>query len=223
MVILMTMVPAVGLLFLDPTLAPYLESSYSLESGIIGLIFAATSLLYVALCPLGSAIVRRLQNNRVLLFAGCFFIGIGFIWLGPSPDLCFGVSRQLWVTVVANLLIGVSNIFSFIPVVPELINILDEKYPHQRGEVNADISSALYSSSFALGSLLGPIIGGFLVNIHGFPRGASYLGIIFMLISIIYFLVEIVFHKGPASQQLLPPGPLLQKISGSNQVQSAYQ
>lgn len=60
-------------------------------------------------------------------------------------------------------MVGISNIFSFIPIVPEILNILNAYFPHQEGEVNADISSAIYSSAFAMGSLIGPIAGGFLV------------------------------------------------------------
>lgn len=92
-------------------------------------------------------------------------------------------------------MIGASNIFLFIPVVPELIRELSNKYPQYSEEVNADISSTLYSCAYALGSLIGPFLGGILVKILTFPRGAGLLGLSIIGLSIYFMLTSNIWEN----------------------------
>ena len=58
--------------------------------------------------------------------------------------------------IIACVLIGIGTIFIYIPVLPDLIDSLNNAYPDIPEEVIGDMSAALFNSSFALGSFLGP-------------------------------------------------------------------
>ena len=49
-----------------------------------------------------------------------------------------------------------------------------------------EMSSTIYSSAFALGGFIGPLLGGFLVSAFEFPRSSSILGLFIVGFSLIY-------------------------------------
>ena len=116
------MLPTCGLLFLDPTLGPYLSSEYFLSSDQIGLVFGLNSILYITLCPLFSRYITRLKNKRICLLLGCLINGTAFICLGP--DSLTQLPQELLYTCIASAIIGFGSIFLYIPVMPELLTLI---------------------------------------------------------------------------------------------------
>lgn len=51
------------------------------------------------------------------------------------------------------------------------------------------MSSALFNSSFAIGSFIGPASGGFLVQLFGFPRSSTFLGLMLIGFGILYIFI----------------------------------
>lgn len=81
---MMTVVPTLGIQFLDPTLGPFVQSFYHKNSTVVGIMFSLTSFTYIILCPAGSRIIQRSKNIKLLLFFGCLLTGVSFLLIGPN-------------------------------------------------------------------------------------------------------------------------------------------
>ena len=76
----------------------------------------------------------------------------------------------------------------FVPTIPEYQAFLKDIYPTYEMTYLNDISSALWNTSFHMGEVLGPILGGYLVTVIGFPFTSSIFGWLIALLAIVYFL-----------------------------------
>lgn len=125
MAFIITILPTMGLLFLDPTLAPYIESQYGVGPFLIGIVFAANSLLYMVFCPICSIITIKVENNKILLFGGCLVQGLSFLFLGPDSQLLFQMEKRFWISIIANSVMGIAITFIYIPIIPEFLELLE--------------------------------------------------------------------------------------------------
>lgn len=79
-----TILPTLGVLFLDPTLEPFVVNQYKVSPSTAGVMFALNAFAYVVLCPLGSYLIVKVPNVRLMLFFGVLATGICFIIMGPD-------------------------------------------------------------------------------------------------------------------------------------------
>lgn len=157
--------------------------------------FSLTSFTYIVLCPVGSRIIRNSKNIKFLLFCGCFFTGVSFLLIGPCQLLIDIIKHSIYFTYIANSLIGVCNVFLYIPVRLELVNVLNSKFPKHSTELNSDIAASLYSSAYAIGSCAGPLTSTLLLSFCKFPRASSILGLMDIGISLLFLFFGEVFTK----------------------------
>lgn len=97
-------------------------------------------------------------------------------------------------------MIGACNVFLYIPVRLELVNVLNQKFPKHSPELNSDIAASLYSSAYAIGSCIGPLTSTLLLSFCDFKLAATILGILDIALSFIFLTFGEVFaQKKPAT------------------------
>ena len=75
-----------------------------------------------------------------------------------------------------------------IPVIPDLVATLKFEYSDYPDEIIGDICSTIFNNSSALGYIIGPAVGGSLVEFFGFKTVSFYIGNLILVYAIIYFL-----------------------------------
>ena len=78
-----------------------------------------------------------------------------------------------------------------IPVIPDLIVTLKFQYNDYPDEIIGDICSTIYNNSLALGYIIGPAVGGSLVEFFGFKTVSFFMGNLILMYAIIYFLIGV--------------------------------
>ena len=124
-------------------------------------------------------------NNHILLWIGKFFMGIGFLLIGPS--YYWGIQENIWVMLTGISILGFSASFSIIPLMPLIMTEIKTKFP-KSSQGYVDTASSLYNSAFGLGSILGPMVGAHLSSYFGFRICTDILshfaGILFLVLII---------------------------------------
>lgn len=72
--------------------------------------------------------------------------------------------------------------------IPEMIDLILNKNPNSV-ESSKDMASALYISAWSLGELIGPLIGGLLMEKFYFKRMGGILGFFMIVIFILYYVL----------------------------------
>ena len=78
-----------------------------------------------------------------------------------------------------------------IPVIPDLVATLKFQYSDYPDEIIGDICSSIYNNSCALGYIIGPFVGGSLVEFFGFKTVNFFIGSLILVYAFIYFLFGI--------------------------------
>ena len=76
-----------------------------------------------------------------------------------------------------------------IPVIPDLVATLKFQYSDYPDEIIGDICSTIYNNSSSFGYILGPAVGGALVEFFGFKMVSFFLGILILVYGIIYYFI----------------------------------
>ena len=88
-------------------------------------------------------------------------------------------------------LLGFSCAFIFAPLLPEIIDAVQDKEEIGENQELNDKASGLFNSSFAIGCLLGPIIGGLLNDNFGYRTTCDIMAFFSLIYSFIYFSIVI--------------------------------
>lgn len=119
--------------------------------------------------PIVSAliVVRVMEqiDNHILLCVGKFFMGLGFLLIGPS--YYWGIQENIWVMLTGISILGFAASFSIIPLMPLIMTEIKTKFPKNTSSY-IDSASSLYNSAFGIGSILGPLVGAHLSTYFGF-------------------------------------------------------
>lgn len=70
----------------------------------------------------------------------------------------------MWIVITGDSIIGIGNVFLFIPIVPELVLLLKKLYPDEPEEIIGDLASTIENAAYAIGCFVGPLIGGYMAN-----------------------------------------------------------
>ncbi len=92
---------------------------------------------------------------------------MGNIFLGPS--LYLGLPQEIWVMATGLAILGISGPLIYIPILPELITIMNEKNRHLKEDPKLmDMCSGIYNTAINFGFWLTPIISGTLADLFGY-------------------------------------------------------
>lgn len=163
--------------FLDPTLAPHLEKPpFNLTSASIGVVFAFASIPY-ALCSAVVAPSAKKVGENAFVIVGMILMGGAFVLLGPSPLLPF-LPRNVFFMCFEMVLLGISAGGIIVPGG----TLMTMEASRMRGvdnvptEAFSDSLSALTNMAFTGGSILGPLVAGWMTQFIDFELSTTILG-----------------------------------------------
>ncbi len=114
---------------MDPSLAPYLEEEFEISSSYIGLIFSVGTIPYLLFTPLISLLTKKYKNYKsTLICIGMFICGFSLFFLGPDTKFT-GLPTKIWIVCLGDGIMGIGNLFLFIPTEILLVEDLETLYP----------------------------------------------------------------------------------------------
>jgi len=95
-----------------------------------------------------------------MLSFGLLLGGIGVAFIAPEKYI-FMTDHSIALIVIGLVIIGISQSLCVLPSIPQFIELILKVYP---GELMAagDMASSLFIGSYAGGTFLGPVLGGYL-------------------------------------------------------------
>eukprot|EP00743_Colponemidia_sp_Colp-15_P007392 GILK01007985.1.p1 GENE.GILK01007985.1~~GILK01007985.1.p1 ORF type:complete len:458 (-),score=61.49 GILK01007985.1:153-1490(-) len=158
---------SVGLL--EPTLSIHLDP-FGLSAAVVGVIFMVPTLIYALVTPLATSLSRRFGGITVMA-SGLLVGALGLLTVGPFPPL--HVETSIALVMIGLCLTGLSIGLTFIPSMPYMIEC-----NMSAGEGVSDVISGVLSSALSLGSAVGPMGGGSIVDAVGFSWSSAIFGFI---------------------------------------------
>lgn len=173
-------VMGISLGLLSPTLQPLLAMpplNYNVQ--MVGFAFAAICGVYAVVAVLVGKVDDYFEGRQALFLmaAGALMVGWSFLFMGPVRLDVEGhilweltPSRALFWT--STPLLGAGVAFGFIPVYKQFIG----HAKHESSEERDLAASAAFTMAVALGSFLGPTLGGLLSELIGVRSTYTYSG-----------------------------------------------
>lgn len=175
--LLSTCVVVVLTLYIEPVIALYLHNVYSLSNASIGLFFLASATTYIIGSPLASYLSLKFNRKVVIIFAfGLMTLQSAF--LGPSPLL--GFEDSILMVCMGDLLIGLCLSLALIPLLSELIDLIEKEKRFAPDQLS-DMCSALFNSMFNLGNLISPLIAAVLHDSYGYKFTTDFMMVLAMI------------------------------------------
>lgn len=171
--------------FLEPTLAEHVEEVASSPQAI-GLLFSIISFTYTASAPLvGWVSHRRRLGPRNVVIMGLLLGAASFLIVGPSPLLggmaggAHGEHVSLGWLCFALFLFGLAEGMSMTPLLEDMMLSCADL-----GEGAINSLSALMTSAFSLGQMIGPLLGAFLSPRLGFAWATTGVSAAILLLAV---------------------------------------
>ena len=172
-------------LYVEPILAVYLNSEFGLSNAVIGVFFLLSAVTYVIGAPLSSYLSKHM-NRRYIIFFAFVLMTTQSALLGPSSLLL--LPNSLVFVTIGDVLIGFCLSFALIPLLSELIELLESKGRFDPGQIS-DMTAALFNSMFNLGNLLSPLVAGILNDGYGYKFTTDTMMVASALYLVFLFLI----------------------------------
>lgn len=173
--LLATILATSSMSFVDLSLSHYLET-FKLSLKIIDLMFLANSASYAITAPLWGILVDKKQCAKLVMMMGGFIGATAFVLLGPIRfiDETFGSLNIAWIAMVI-LGSGISAL-----IIPPFIDALNlaTHCGYQKSLGTFGLISGLTNTCYSLGSFIGPLVGGVVVEKFGFIWSITVLAIL---------------------------------------------
>eukprot|EP00474_Spongospora_subterranea_P010152 CRZ10610.1 hypothetical protein [Spongospora subterranea] len=185
--------------YLELALQPHFIGS-NLSASELGLLFTLISAVYAICSPcVGWATSPR--NTRPFIVLGLIIIAFALCLLSGSLPWT-GLEYQIF----ALILISAGCSLVLVPVVPSMTYAVLHLGDHALGVI-----SGIITSSFSLGEVCGPAIGGILMQVYGFRAGTVFYACIILVVALALLLF--IATSGPdqiwsidrSSNQLVEP------------------
>ncbi|XP_035708353.1 MFS-type transporter SLC18B1-like [Folsomia candida] len=150
---------------------PFLRIEFATSPSVIGLVFTGSGLLYSAFSVVASLLTVAMGSSGCL-FQGAILIGLGAQFVGNCAIVGIGIDSNFVtvVTGICSLSFGCGlTIFLFFLQAQDMLKKL-----YCNTEKASSISAGAYMSSLTLGSMAGPMLGGFLTDLYGFQKAANF-------------------------------------------------
>ena len=171
--------------FLDTAIAPHL-STYGVREEIIGVILACTDCAYTLSSFTLSKVLKYLPLLWVLAF-GLLVSSVAFYLMGPWEYL-FPAELSLVILGMACLSMGLGVIL--VATLPALVEVAVIHMGIENSDKLSDDLSGLATSFMSLGEVVGPLLGGLMVDLYGFNDGAAIMGGMGMALLLVFLWVE---------------------------------
>jgi len=169
---------------IEPTLAVHFTASLDITTGTqMGLLFAVPALFSVAAAAVTPPLMERFGgvavsvSGQLVLALGCALLGLtdptaGFNVPQPSgPPAPLGIPIGhpiMWVTAYGGMiLVNIGYALGWTPILPLMMDLAAVQIANEKRDA-ANAVSAIFQAAACAGSACGPIIGGFMSDLHGF-------------------------------------------------------
>ena len=125
-------------------------------------------------------------EKRFTLIVSCFFMGVCIFFVGPSKLL--GLQESLTMLIIGLFLTANFLAPTVIPVLPEILNAVEDKVDKSEMQKVGDYSGALLSTALGLGQVLGPLMGASFYAKWGFRTTEDIVALLCIALSILYFI-----------------------------------
>ena len=98
----------------------------------------------------------------MIMNSGLFLAALGYFFMGPDPALT-GLKPNLYCTCSMSIFIAFGLALVVIPILPEMLDEVRGVYPGDE-EAISQICSAIFTFSYYLGSFVGLLLAGVLVE-----------------------------------------------------------
>ena len=170
---------------LEPTLGDYAISEgvigTDLAAAEIGMLFLVASLAYTIFCPLAGILSSALRRPLLVISGGLLLQAIGLLVLAPTDGLADAVVERTPSVIqpsgtlarmrIALLMLGAGEALSMTPMLEAMASMCSD---HSGGEQRwLETLGGLLSSAFALGQIIGPLMGASITSRLGFPTACA--------------------------------------------------
>ncbi|XP_054157785.1 MFS-type transporter SLC18B1-like [Oppia nitens] len=151
--------------FNEATLKLHLETIQKLSSVTTGGIFVISGALYALFNQVWAYFADKMSNCHPLCLIGCTSSLIAFLIVGPMPF--FPIESQLWLTILAQVFIGLGMGGQFVgSFIQGLRETFKSGFPDNVSTFA--VVSGIFSSALAMGSAIGSGVGGYLLGQMGY-------------------------------------------------------
>ncbi|XP_067949129.1 uncharacterized protein [Watersipora subatra] len=174
----------------------YLVQLHS-TTAILGILYGVWSFVYIVSCAAFSKVLNKFpQWNYQWMIAGWITLSAATLTLCPSPllDFIFNKKKYFWLSSTDMVVVNAVNSLLYLPPFPAALD-LAEVHGHERKSLHTyGMITGLLNSGWGLGSTVGPVISGAVIDAQSFGWMLTYLGFCDLILGIVnaaYFLYMI--------------------------------
>ena len=124
---------------------------------------------------------KRLRPHHWIMIGKTFLL-LGFIFVGPSTIFYNMTMTQQIISTACGLgFIGFSLTFNVVPLFPMMMDEIKQTFVMDDIKLN-DVASGLYTASFGLGCMIGPVLAAYLDKVFGFRYTTDIFSIIILIL-----------------------------------------
>ena len=173
--------------FGQPTLALHLASYEGFTKFWVGFYFAMPCIAYILNTIMVSKYCEYMPRKSII-FIGLALLSMSLYLIGTSPMLGIKDTKQ---TIFGGLmLLGFSAAMITIPLLPEVLYAIEQKFPNLAGEELNNVISGYFNSCMGIGEAVGPITAGMLVEIYGFRNSNDLIASTILTFTLLFFIVN---------------------------------
>jgi len=95
--------------------------------------------------------------------------------------------------IVGNAFLGFAVSFIFIPLLAEIIDaVKDKEGITEDNEQVSDLASGVFNTSYAIGCLIAPILGGLFNDLYGFRYTCDIMAFSSLVLAAVYFVLNLI-------------------------------
>ncbi|XP_053202992.1 MFS-type transporter SLC18B1-like isoform X2 [Panonychus citri] len=190
--ILITIVLCIVFGFNQSMLEPHIRSFANLRSSAVGSIFLLSGLFYGIFTWIVGLFMSRYKDVTFMNIVGSSLIILGFILVGPIYPL--PIKPSIVLVVFSQIVYGMGLAFCFVSNFTQAMR--EKDLSDLKDDVGAgSMISSLFVSAYALGTALGPIIGGYLVEHFDFPKACFGIVLLTIIINFSLFIPSVVDYN----------------------------
>ena len=146
-----------------------------MQPWLVGMVFLAMSTAYALCSPIVGYVASRTKNKFIIMLFGLAITFVGLMLVGPTTII--STNPSLYFSLTGMIIIGIGFAVSFIPTFEALLLAAVKQERYDDNIVTYSIVSGYWSSMFALGETVGPIIGGFATQFLSFPAASTIMAV----------------------------------------------
>jgi MFS family permease len=184
-----SMFAMIFMLFMDTIYSNYLILVGVPETSV-GYFFALACLVYSIFAPLVGILCNYIAKPYLTQFAFIMSF-VSLILFGPSQVL--GIPQKLWIMILGNALNGFAVSFVFVPLLAEIIDAVKDKEGIEGdNEQVSDLASGMFNTSYAIGCLIAPILGGLFNDLYGFRYTCDIMAFSSLVLAVAYLFIILI-------------------------------